>query len=332
MKNNYFIQTQFFYYKNKVVYLDKKNLEVNVKNGFSSVLVKVIYCGICNSDIKEICGIRLTRNDFGHECLGQVVNSYNSDLQNGTYVTLDPHILIQRNTCFSNYTYMMSEKYLLEKALFQLPSSDTKFVLTEPLACAIHLVNRILSTKIKYKKILIYGAGTFGYLIYKTLEFYGFEVYLGNRSNDRLHNLVSLVGNLNLVDDNSSTKFDAVIFSSSNITFSEISSLFYKMNNTIDIFLFAAIQKNEPFDLYEIRNKELIKSITYQNKKIRFIGSLGSLSIDFIESIKLLNKSEFCDSTKKIITDVFSPNDGLIAINNMVNGVKYFGKSIINFS
>lgn len=324
------LQKYYRHEKNKVYYCSR-TVKNKIRANVCFVWLKMIYCGICNSDIKEIRAERLTRKDFGHEYLAKIISANGIELIENTFVTLDPHIkLAKRDTGFANLSYLECDKVSLDRALHKLPSSDISFVLVEPLACAIHAVKRLLHSRKDYQKILIYGAGTFGYLIYCLLSVKGYHVTLANRTHERLIFLKKLNEDLhinNLYGDD----YDAIIFSQSFLSFTEIKKLLYKMKFCKDILIFSAVHKTEPYNLYKIRNDELIKSFTLYKRTIKLIGTLGASSYDFKDAILMLSNKFFCDMAKKIITKISSPEEGVAILNSMANGESEFGKTIIQF-
>ena len=241
---------KYYQHKNGVISLaEETQLSCNKNKPF--ILVKIFYCGVCNSDIKEVRRERISRCDFGHEIVGMIISGNVSADRIGCYVTLDPHIPVNRNTGFSNYMCVSGIKEDLEKALIVIPFGDPVYVLSEPLACAYHAVNRLLSTGNQFKKILVYGAGTFGYLIYLILRRIGKNVFIGNRSKNRLNDL----NNNDLIEDKycdpGEEKYDAILLTGSIIGMETIDSILHKISETATILLFGAVKKEETFNLYD---------------------------------------------------------------------------------
>lgn len=317
---------KYYQHTNGVISLaEETQLSCNKNKPF--ILVKIFYCGVCNSDIKEVRRERISRCDFGHEIVGMIISGNVSADRIGCYVTLDPHIPVNRNTGFSNYMCVSGIKEDLEKALIVIPSGDPVYVLSEPLACAYHAVNRLLSTGNQFKKILVYGAGTFGYLIYLILKRMGKNVFIGNRSKDRLNDL----NNNDLIEDKycdpGDKKYDAILLTGSIIGMETIESILHKISETATILLFGAVKKEETFNLYDIRNNELSTEINYKNRTLTMMGNSGATALDFSRSIDFIKQNR--TALKKIITEISDLTSGLNHFQNMVNGQYFFGKRII---
>jgi L-iditol 2-dehydrogenase len=168
------------------------------------VLVKVICCGICGSDVHTFMG----HNPFvelpailGHELIGEVVEvgSQVSSVKVGNRVTYEPtnecgtclyciagnyHLCINRTPtkgAFRDYVI------LGERQVHVVPTRiDVKTAaLIEPLASALHALK--VATLEKGQSILIIGAGTIGILLSLTAKLYGAEyVAITNRSSPKL--------------------------------------------------------------------------------------------------------------------------------------------------
>lgn len=323
------IEAYYYNHDNKKVRLSKK--VVNINPAKSSVLIRVIYCAICNSDIKEMRGERITRRDFGHECLGIVIESNAPYFKTGDFVVLDPHIEVERDTAFGEFYTVSAPIEKLKKSLFIVPENHIKYVLLEPLACAIHACNRLLTLGNQPKTILVYGAGNFGFLMYEYLKTKELKVYLGNRSADRLEKLEQVTGRLFKHDPKVPHAFDAVILAQSFISSADIEALLPQMNNPCAVLLFGAVSKEERLDLYAIRNNELNQKVLLNSKEVQLIGNLGAKHDDFLYAFDLLQQHVFSKRVEKIIVDVVDINAGITLINNMASGSRYFGKAVIKF-
>lgn len=320
------LSNKYYQHADGVVSLVESNqLSLNKNQPF--ILIKTLYCGVCNSDIKEIRGERISRRDFGHEIVGVIISSNVYANRVGNYVTLDPHIPVERNTGFSSYMCISGTKDHLEKALIIIPSGNSVYILSEPLACAYHAVNRLFGNSQGVNKILVYGAGTFGYLIYLILKKMGKDVCIGNRSVDRLNDLqkYSLIENKHV--DPNGKKYDALFLTESVIGVETIDSIFHKISETATILLFGAVKQDEPLNLYEVRNNELVSKIHYKNKVLTMVGNSGATTCDFSQSIDFIKQNS--NELKKIITNISDLASGLRHIQNMVNGQYSFGKHVI---
>lgn len=297
------------------------------------VIIKVKYCGICNSDIKEVAGKRIKRRDFGHELLGTIVDTHNFDMPIGTCVTIDPHVHITRGTCFSNFVKIGSTDIkLLCDAIFKVPALEVKYTLIEPLGCAFHAVKRLLAVRNDYRNILVYGSGTFGVLIYLILKSKGFKVSLSNRSSPRLFEMKSKFEQLSTFEIRQSCDvFDAIAITQSFVTFHDIESLTSAMDEDSNVLLFGAVCIDEKMDLYRVRNDEKAVKIRVNGRNITAIGSLGANRQDFLDAIAMIQDKYLGELASKIVSRIVNPEEGMHIINSTVQGQDYFGKTIVDF-
>jgi len=154
------------------------------------ILIKVIFSGICGSDIHSFLG----RNPFctypivlGHEFVGRIVDTGHNvkKFYKDQIVTAEPcnpcgecvyckrgdyHLCANPgpwNGSFSEYMIIKEYQAFLVPERINLKDA----VLIEPLAFAFHSMK--ISKIQKNDKILVFGAGTIGQLIAKTARYYG---------------------------------------------------------------------------------------------------------------------------------------------------------------
>jgi L-iditol 2-dehydrogenase len=157
------------------------------------VLIRVKHVGICGSDIARVKDMDPKWNDLilGHEAVGIVEDisekiSKEYLLNIGERVAIIPLIPCGRcrfcikgmySSCI-NYSFIGSRingalaEYLSvgPKNLIKLPDDGNleKYIFLEPLSVAIHAVSQ---TDIRFgKKVLLFGSGTIGLLIYQLLK------------------------------------------------------------------------------------------------------------------------------------------------------------------
>jgi len=327
------VQTKFYKNAGGHVLLDEKEILLN-KSENSCVILRILYCGICNSDIKEVKGERISRRDFGHECLGIIIDKFDLEIAIGSFVVLDPHIQVNRDTCFAEAVKISGSKSNLKDALIVVPTMDVKWVLTEPLACSVHACKRLLSSNFNPKKILVYGAGFFGFLIYSYLTEKKKNTFISNRSEERIDIIETLTNKLNRfsLNEDVNEKFDAVVISQSFVSTEDIDLLLPYLKNNANILLFGAVHPGTSLNLFNIRNNELVENKRYKKKQIRLIGTLGANNRDFIEALDLLNSPPFENKICKIISSIVDIEQGHLLINKMSNGTLLFGKQIVRFA
>ncbi|MEL7648685.1 MAG: alcohol dehydrogenase catalytic domain-containing protein [Sedimentibacter sp.] len=162
-----------------------------VKSTDKQALVKIIYGGICGSDLhifREGMFVKNIPETMGHEFIGRVVKvPTGSDLNEGDIVIGDPRVPCgncnacksgEYNRCkdlgfigevspgaFAEYLAIEPQKLIKIKH-----DVDTKRgALAEPLAVAVHACHNIVSSN--PKRVLIAGAGPIGLLIAYLLKF-----------------------------------------------------------------------------------------------------------------------------------------------------------------
>lgn len=149
--------------------------------------------GVCRSDLKELCGTREVRRDFGHEIVAEVVDCAEAGtLARGDLVTLDPHVPVSRTSGFAELVEFHARPDALDQALPRLSptlaAGPGTFV--EPLACAARCVRRVQDALRalgdRPGPVAVVGAGIFGVLIAALLRADGADVCLLNRSRGRL--------------------------------------------------------------------------------------------------------------------------------------------------
>lgn len=178
--------------------------------GPGEVLVRVVYSGICGSELSGYLGTNSLRRPplvFGHELSGHVAalgeGAEASGLTVGAAVTVNPLV-----TCGACEFCVTGRQHLCQRRLLlgaSLPGSNAEFIsvpatsvlplpanmylrdaaLTEPAACAVHAVE--LSGARPGMSALVVGAGPIGLFILQALGAYGVtRRYVTDRNPDRL--------------------------------------------------------------------------------------------------------------------------------------------------
>lgn len=177
----------------------------------NSVLVRVKKVGICGTDIKTYKrGHPMFKPPcvLGHEFVGtveKVGQAMDTNLVGRTFV-IAPYLecgkceLCQKGSpelCKNKIwiqgafaEYVKVPKVLLERGGIELPADVDRntATLTEPLACAMHGIERINPSK--GDSILIVGAGPMGLLLGITLKNMGCTVAVSELDDNRLHKVV----------------------------------------------------------------------------------------------------------------------------------------------
>lgn len=166
-----------------IVILEKNLMEINKEE----VLIKVTNVGLCGSDIHLFNGTYKGPTNypmlFGHEWSGIIekVGTNVNEFKRGDKVTGDCSCYcgncelceVDKNLCLNIKKFGLtidgaSAEYIIRnhKYIYKAPEEIEldMICLSEPLAVAAHLINKIIkiSPNIKEKKILIYGCGPIG--------------------------------------------------------------------------------------------------------------------------------------------------------------------------
>lgn len=177
----------------KVVGKERIELEEGEKpqvDEYRNCLVKVLYCGICGSDMPKYYGNRIKRYPLvlGHEMCG-IVEEGPEHLV-GKLVSVIPmwycgecdNCKADNYELCTNHLYLGStidgamQEYITVPEKYILKCSEIKnkklAALIEPFAVAIHTVNQVYGN-CQYSKIAIVGDGVIGRLVYLSLILYG---------------------------------------------------------------------------------------------------------------------------------------------------------------
>lgn len=317
-------------HKEGKVFIESIKIDIDSKNPLLlTVFLEPVYVGVCSSDLKEIQGKRITRRDFGHECLAKVVASEAKSFSRGEYVIIDPHIPVSRETAFAELMYVTAEEKELDKSLLKVKSNSKGYVLTEPLACVIHACKKLRIKK--EDNILIIGAGFFGYLFYHYLAHHKYTCQITNRTEGRLYELEREVQAINKITiaDAKKNKYNKSIFSGSELDYDFLEECVDCMEINSEVLIFSPVKKNIEMSIYNIRNQELRRGMLIKNTPLVLIGSLGAIKEDFIAAIDILGKPEFEHKIEKILSPPLNFEEGLVRINELVRSSMCTKKTII---
>lgn len=180
--------------KSAVLYNNKLHIETCNKpkvDNYRNCLVKILYCGICGSDISKYSGYKECYKNLvmGHEACGYVIDGPTHMInklvsiipmwycnnciscKSGQYQLCKNHLFIGSSIDGAFQEYItVPESYLFEIPL--LESNNILGTLVEPTAVAVHAVDVLFNKNLSNSNIAIIGDGTIGSLIYITLKNY----------------------------------------------------------------------------------------------------------------------------------------------------------------
>lgn len=311
--------------------VEKRPRELNK----DEILIKVVFAGICGSDISSYLGRNLLISypaKLGHELVGEVVKIGKNikHIKKGDFIVAKPIITCGKCLYCSSGNYNLCTSiegmdgafsdYIIinEKMAFKIPKNSNlkEMVFTEPLAVAIHVFK--VSRAKKNEKVLIIGAGTIGQLVLQVAKSSGVK-YVG--ISDIIESKLKLAKDigadfvlrvnkhLNIKTVIKDTYFDVVFDCVSND--SSIANAINSANKKGRIIVVGQAHKNLSLDMCSIMHNELsiFGSFIYNNK-------------DFIDAIGLINKNKI--NCANYISKIFNLFDIQKAFNEIVeNGNQY---------
>lgn len=335
----------------KAVYVEEK-LKTSIREidvpllGNKEVLIKTCYAGICGSDLHVYMDTHAFRKPpviLGHELTGTVVKIGNevTKVRIGDKVTVLP--LKSCNICkmcregfqqhCDNKIVPGTIKWL--GAMVEYFNADEELVyklgdaiglklgvLAEPLAVAVHAINKI--PKNHRNSLLILGGGTLGTLILTVAKQIGFtkvmvtdvinynlEVALNCKA-DRVVNVLKEDVEQAVKEEFGEEKADAVVITASapNILDQAISCV----GTTRTIVYLSMITTPLTFNTYPIVYKEinLVGSLVYTEKD--FSEAIRLLSLDVSNYEKLISHCYDIDQVQKAFEMMESKKEGFVKV------------------
>jgi L-iditol 2-dehydrogenase len=306
------------YNKKNVLKLEHQKINYINKN---ETLIKIHSCGICGSDLKIIKNgsSRVKKNTIlGHEISGEIVSTKSNEyFKKGQKIILGADIpnKLNKNFAFGHeidggfQKYLKINNNLLRRAPHYLTKgkiNHNNSCLTEPLACCLNGFE-----KINFKpnqNVVIFGAGSIGYLIAKLCLYYkSNKIFLVDKNNYKLSMgpKAKNIFKFNLI--NYKKKIFSILKKKDNINYCFVAcNSPIAQNEAINIVskngsinFFAGLKKKNYRDPFVKINTNLI-----HYKQLTVIGSHGSEKKHLIKAAKLIiNKKIFLND---IITHIFS--------------------------
>ena len=321
----------------------KKNIEKE-KLDDTNVLAKLEHVGICRSDLKEVEGLRTIRHDFGHEIAATIIKApLSSGLKFGDYVTLDPHIEIERTSGFAEYIIARGSNANLSKAFLKADRSisSTRLIFCEPLACASHcasnLVRYLRKPSLAGCNIAFCGAGNTAVLISLIVKHLGATITLYNRGSARISYLQAreifergVLQSLNAIRENI---YDVVVVCSSMLDYNILHIAMSGLKPDGLLLLFGGTRKNDMLpntnlEIDQLRREERHVKVRVENKDIWVGGTHGAKTDDFYNSLHYL--TDHCTNfpVEKLITAQISLNQLPSTLMQLVAS-QNIGKTIV---
>ncbi len=204
--------------------------------GEGDVLLKVLYCTVCGSDLRVLRGEKLPKRRsvvLGHEVWGEVVESKNPLLPAGLRVSLFPSVVCgacgmclsgRENLCENKLSfgsaldggfaeYLRVPRGIVDAGGFFASGVDGPVnCLLEPLGCVIRSFDA-LGVK-RGDRLLIVGAGPLGLMHLVVCGYLGVEPFVVDRHADRLEVASRLIPGAEGASDVGGVegRFDAAVF------------------------------------------------------------------------------------------------------------------------
>ncbi|HMA47762.1 MAG TPA: hypothetical protein VKP11_11290, partial [Frankiaceae bacterium] len=278
----------------------------------------------CQSDLKEMAGLREGPSQLGHEIVGVVAGSRPVGLlPSGQLVCLDPNVPLEHRGCgFAEVVPLVGTPVAVRAALRPAPPDlpRRRLVFAEPLACAGHCVDRAADTRsgggLGGAQVAVVGAGIQGVLVALCALDRGARVDLYNRSPDRLGFLAaggvaSTVGLRPLAAVRA--RYDVVVATT---RFAYPGMLRWGLRATADGGLLVVFGGTSPavpgrlvdlrphLDLDRLRRREEVAEARWEGRRVTVAGSYGTSARDFDVAFARLGRAPFGRLERLIVAEV----------------------------
>ncbi len=268
------------------------------------VMVRPLVTGICRSDYKEVARQRQGASQFGHEVVGEIVARWGAPpFEVGERVCLDPNRPLNRGTAFADLMPADGPEKALTEALHRVPQAVPleRAVFAEPLACAVHCVDRVarqFGGVLAGRHVIVVGAGIAGTLIALAARASGATVGLRNASPDKLE-LIRETGLLPAEalgrNESPRTPPDAIVLATA---FIETRWLRWALDSVASggaIVLYGGTEEKDRFvetgillELDPLRRYEGAAAVRWREKFLTVAGSYGTEPSCFTRGLRWL--------------------------------------------
>lgn len=294
------------------------------------VLVKPSFVGICSADVREVRGERPGRRDFGHEVVGRVAQSTHPRYAPGTSIALNPFAEINRGTGFAELMPVAGSADAVSNALLETPDDRMAFAAIEPLACVIHAARRAQPQR--SAPTLIWGAGFFGYLLYRHLELKGFSVQLANRTPDRLRHLQRHAPDIKVVHDPHQLggRFGTVFLMQTALTWADVHAAVPLLRQGGVIVLFGRVAASDDETLGSIRRSQRRVHSSHEGRAYSLQGTLDGTPEDLREALEIVDTAPFARALDAVLTSALSFEQGAQHLTRLAQSPRSLEKHFVD--
>lgn len=312
------------------------------------VVIKVIYAGVCGSDITVYSGKHPTATApvvLGHEILGEITEigaGVDGMLQIGDKVTVDP--LISCNTCeacLGGHKHVCKTLKLLgiheNGGYAQYTVADADMVvkispevqdevaaLAEPFAVGYHVVSR---SELKVgQTVLIIGAGPIGTVIAVVAKAAGASKVVISEPNEARRELAKNMGfeTVNPIEEDVSERFAELVgVNGFDVVFETSGSKAGILLTTTACKIHGTIV---PLSLSGMPVEFCLGTVSFKEQRV--IGSRVYPYLDFVNGVRLLEKLSKTEDLSKLVSDILPLDEARKAIDYMISG-KNTGKILL---
>ncbi len=324
----------------------------------TALVVEVDGVGICRSDLKQLVGDPSASHYFGHELVGRVVWAAPAVARSpGDRVSFNPNIAnVERNSGFSHVLVASGHHRDIEHAFPRIPDGVDfeRAVFIEPLACASHGVNKLLTylerTRLDRLDVAIIGAGITGTLIGLLCRHLGARVTIFNRGHKRLaflaerhlfetHELRQLAHDS---DASLRASYDVVIPTITRLTNSVLSTGADLLRPMGFMLLYGGTKVGDLFprsqvDIDSLRRRQqktyldIYRDADATHKRITIGGTHGADISDYQYAIDALTASAEAFPLHQLITDTIALDALVPTLRSLSTNEGDVGKVVVRF-
>jgi len=310
------------------VYYNNRDIRIQdipiPKIGLGEILVKVLASGICGTDVMEWYRIKKAPRVFGHEIVGEIVESQSEKYQIGQRVFVSHHVPCnQCKYCLSdNHTacetlhkgnydpggyseFVRVPKENVELGTYALPESisDEEGTMIEPLACVIR-GQRVINVDAG-QTILVLGSGVSGLMNIRLAKLKGAKVIATDIDDYRLHKAKEFGADQTInAKENLSIKADRVIICTGALE--AVKQAFDCIDRKGVILFFAIPNKNIEIPIVDFWRNEITATSSY-----------GAACVDLEQAIELIKNKKV--NIKGMITHVVALDEIQKGFNLVLN-------------